>query len=203
MAKIPIIMDLIAGLFLACDLLGRLDPLVRFHNWIEKNLKKIDTDNLFNWRTVFFNIITCSSIFILILAWAWYSSSDQEASNIGPEILWFFIGAVAAWAIITPLAMLLKKIGQEGLAFPIGITFSIATLICVAQLAFPTEAVVSSIAFIYMCMLYPFAMTMASRIRKILLAPEGKKGKKDKQFYIFAMMGLVLFIASKSIEIVV
>jgi hypothetical protein len=205
MCKIPIIMDLIAGVLLAYDLFPKSGPLLRFHNWIRDNLKETDTRNLTNKRTVIFNTIISFSIFLIILAWAWYRSCGQEASNIGLEIALFAAGAVAAWLIITPIAMLFNKIGQEGLTFPIGIAFSLAALICIPLVSPPTEIVISLVAFIYMCVLHPLAMLIAGSVRKILLPPEVKKGEKQngekKPFYTFAIMGLALFIVTKLIEI--
>ncbi len=197
MAKIPMWMEFIAGLLLAYDLLPKSGTLLKFHNWIRDGLVKTDTKDLLNRRTLVFNFIISFFIFLMLVAWAWYKNSNQEAYNIGTEAGLFLLGIFIAWAIITPIAALLKKFGQEGLILPIGLIISITSLVIVVNLNPSANIMAVLIAFVYLSILYPFAMIIASYIQKTLLA------QKDKPFYIFAIIGITLFAVSKIIELVV
>lgn len=197
MSKITIFMTFISGVLLAYEFYPKSGALLKFHNWIRDGLVKTDTKDLLNRRTLVFNFIISLFIFSMLLAWAWYKNSNQEAYNIWPEVGLFFLGIVIAWAIITPLAGLLKKFEQEGLIFIIGLIISITSLVTIFSLNPSVNLVAVLIAFVYMSILYPFAMIIASYIQKALIA------KKDKPFYIFAMMGLALFVASNLIELFV
>jgi hypothetical protein len=197
MAKIPMWMEFIAGLLLAYDLLPKSGALLKFHNWIRDGLVKTNTKDLLNRRTLVFNLIISFFIFLMLVAWAWYKNSNQEAYNVGAESGLFLLGIVIAWAIITPIAALLKKFGQESLIFPTGLIISVISLVIGVNLNPSANIMAVLIAFVYISFLYPFAMIIASYIQKALLA------QKDKPFYIFAMLGIALFAVSKIFELTV
>ncbi len=196
MAKIPVIMDLIAGILLAYDLLPKFGKLSRFHARIREYLKEIDTKNFTNIKTMFFSGAISIFIFLILLLWVYYKNSSRLEYNVWMEIGWFFLGIVVAWGIITLLAKILKRIGLLGI-FIIGFFLSVLTLVIVFPLNPPTGLVASSLSFIYICLLYPFAMIVANNVQKVLLDDE------KKPFYIFAIIGMALFIASKIFELTV
>ncbi len=197
MSKIIILMDFISGLLLAYDFYPKSGVLLKFHNWIRDELVKTDTNDIFNKRTLVFNILISTFIFLMILAWAWYKESGQEARGIWAEIGLFLLGSIIAWIIITLLAGLFKKLGQESLTLIAGIIIAMVAFAYIPKLLSSVNVIVSLIAFVYMCVLYPFAMIIANNVRKALLAD------KDKPFYIFAMLGLALFVVSNLMELIV
>jgi predicted neutral ceramidase superfamily lipid hydrolase len=196
MAKIPIWMDLIAGILLAYDLFPKFGKLSRFHNWIRGYLKKIDTRNFTNIKTMIFSGAVSIFIFLMLLLWVYYKNSGQLEYNVWAEIGCFFLGIVVAWVVITLLAKLFKSLGVFGI-FIIGLILSVLTLIIVFPLHPSSGLAASSASFLYICILYPFAMIIANNVQRILLADE------KKQFYIFALIGLVLFGVSKIFELTV
>jgi len=133
----------------------------------------------------------------MLLIWAWYKSSNQGNNNIGLEIGLCALGSVIAWFIVIILTALLKRIGKYSILFTflIGLVISSLALVYIPQLHPPVEVLVSLIAFIYMCLFLPFAMLIAGNVKKALLAD------KEKPFYMFALTGLVIFIASKIIDL--
>ena len=196
MSKIPIWMDLIAGFLLGYDLFPKFGMLSRFHDRIREFLKKIDTGNFTNAKTMIFSGSLSFYIFLMLLLWVYYKNSNQLNYNIWIEIGWFFLGIVVAWGVITLLAKILKRIGLSGI-FWIGILLSILTLVIVFPLHPSSGLLTSSTSFIYICFLYPFAMIEANNVKKVLLADE------KKPFYIFAIIGMALFVVSKIFELTV
>lgn len=200
MSKIPIMMDFISGLLLAYDLYpNKSGILLTFNNWVRRNLLETDTGNITNKRTIVFSMTISAFIFLMILAWAWYkgSSHPEPASQAGAEFGLFLIGAVAAWFLMTLVATLLRGENQEVPILLIGIVVAAVALGLVPTLKPSVDVVVALIAFVYMSMLYPFSMVVAGRVRRLLLADQ------EKPFYIFAMLGLALFVVSKLIELTV
>jgi hypothetical protein len=194
MSKIPLVMDLVAGLLLACDLLPKTGILSRFHDCIKKFIKEIDTNNFTNNKTMIFSGSLSIFIFIMLLLWVYYKNSEKINYNIWIEVGWFSLGILMAWCIITLIAKLLKKIGVLGI-FWVGLFLSILTLTVVFPLRPSTELSVSAASFIYICFLYPLAMVIAGKTQEVLLADE------KKPFFIFAVVGLTIFVASKLIEL--
>jgi len=196
MLKIPIWMDLIAGFLLAYDLFPKTGKLASFHDRIRKFLKEIDTKNFTNIKTMVFSGTVSFFIFLMLLLWVYYKNSSRLDYNVWIEIGWFFLGIIIAWGLITLLAKIFKRIGLKGIFF-IGLFLSVLTLAIVFPLNPPTGLVASLTSFIYICLLYPFAMIIANNVQKVLLADE------KKPFYIFAVIGIALFVVSKIFELTV
>ena len=197
MSKIPIVMDLISGILLAYDLFPKRGIFLSFHNWIKDNILNTDTNNPTIRRTIVFNIIVSFFIFLMILVWAWYKNSDQSQTNVWTELGLFTVGAILAWGLITLISILLSNlVGVFGI-FVIGLVIGIVVLASMAKISLSSNLIAPFISFIYMCFLYPFAMTLADGIRRMLLID------KDKHFYIFGILGLALFVISKIIVLVV
>lgn len=206
MSKIPIWMDLISGLLLAIDFYPKHGIAKKVDTWVRDKLTATDTNDPTNGRTVVFNFLVSSFIFSMLLVWAFYKNSSQPDNNVGIEILLFGIGSVISCVLITTLTVLLMKISRKFLkgslevsavVLLVGTLLSALALINVPRLHPPVEVIVSLIAFVFMCILLPFAMLIANNIKKALSAD------KDKPFYVFAFMGLVMFVAGKIIELTV
>ena len=127
MSKIPLIMDLVSGLLLAFDFYPKTGILLKFHDWVKRILVSTNTDDLTNKRTIIFDVIISSFIFVMILAWAWYKGSNQlePVGRVGAELGLFSIGDVLAWLIISALVILLKNMEQQGLVLIMGIIISV------------------------------------------------------------------------------
>jgi len=194
MAKIPIWMDLIAGILLAYDLFPKFGKLSRFHDRIREYLKKIDTKNFTNIKTMVFSGAVSIFIFLMLLLWVYYKNSSNLNYNVWIEIGWFFLGIVVAWVLITMVAKIFKRLGPQGI-FIIGLFLSVLTLVMMAKLHPPTGLAASLASFIYICFLYPFAMIIANNVQKVLTG--------EKPFYIFAIIGIALFVVSKIFELTV
>jgi MFS family permease len=194
MAKIPIWMELIAGILLAYDLFPKFGKLSRFHDRIREYLKKIDTKNFTNIKTMVFSSAVSIFIFLMLLLWVYYKNSSNLDYNVWIEIGWFFLGIVVAWVLITMIAKIFKKLGPQGI-FIIGLFLSLLALVMMAKLHPPTGLAASLASFIYICFLYPFAMIIANNVQKVLTG--------EKPFYIFAIVGMVLFVVSKIFELTV
>jgi hypothetical protein len=69
MSKIPLWMDLIAGLLLAYDLLPKKGALAKFHDWIRKFIKDINTDDFTNFKSMIFSGTLSVFIFLMLLLW--------------------------------------------------------------------------------------------------------------------------------------
>ena len=195
MAKIPIWMDLIAGILLVYDLFPKSGKLASFHDRIRKYIQEIDTKNFTSLKTMVFSGALSIFIFLMLLLWVYYKNSGQLEYNVWVEIGWFFLGIVVAWGIITLLAKIFKRLGPQGI-FIIGLFLSVLTLVMMAKLHPPTGLAASLASFIYICFLYPFAMIIANYVQKVLTDDK-------KPFYIFAIIGITLFVVSKIFELTV
>jgi len=199
MNKIPLIMDLISGILLAYDFFPKSGFLLRFHNWIKDNLSETDTNKLTSCRTLVFNVCISAFLFLLLLLWAYYKGSSTPQNHILQEIGLFALGAILALAIIILITIILTKINQQNplLLLLVGIIIAMISLIVGVKISTNPPIITSLVAFIYFCILFPFATIIAGLARRALLAD------MNRPFYIFAVLGLVLFVASKIIEIFV
>lgn len=198
MDKISTYMDLIAGIFLALDLFQKYPLLVKIYNKIKGFIKEIDTENFTKPKTMLFSGTLSIFLFIILLLGVYYKNSDNLNYNVWMEIGWFTLGGVVAWVLITLLAKLLTKIFMSIdvlLIFFIGLIISMLTPFLF--LLHPTNELAALLtSFIYICFLYPFGMTIARTVKRILLADE------KRPFYMFAVIGLFLFFVSKIYELI-
>ncbi len=194
MEKIPIVMDFIAGILLALDLFQNYGILVKIYEKIKDFIKKIDTENYTNIRTKIFSATLSGFFFILLLLGFYYKNSGNLNYNVGIEIGWFLLGAVVAWVLITLIAKILRRIGVWGI-FSIGLVISILSFFFF--LLHPSNEIGTALtSFVYICILYPFGMTIARTVQRILLADE------KRPFYMFAVIGLLIFAVSKIYELI-
>jgi hypothetical protein len=196
-SKIPLIMDLISGILLAYDFFPKSGFLLRFHNWIKENLKNTDTNKVSSINTIVFNICISGFLFLMLLLWAWYKNSNAVQSNILQEIGLFAIGAIAALCVIILITIMLSKIKQQYPLLIVGLFIAMISLIVGVKISTAAPFITGLSAFVYFLFLFPFAAVIAGIARRALLADI------NKPFYIFAVFGLILFVASKIIEIIV
>jgi len=202
MAKIPVWMDLIAGILLAVDFIPKNSTLTKIYKWTQKALLKSNQSNPASGYTMLTNFVISVFLFVMLLSWAWYKSSNEPASNIGPEIGLFALGTVAGFIVITGISMLFNKIFKRYLLFmvPTAVVLVIISLVAISKHHTSVHFVVAAIAFIYMCILIPLSMTILDTVKRAFLEP----GEIDKpSSYIYAKIGLFIFVMSKVIELVV
>lgn len=203
MDKIPIWMDLIAGVLLIMDLIPRDSRFGKIHSWMRKILTEIDTNNPGNPKTMVFNLLGAIFAFFALLSWAWYRSSGEQV-NIWPEIRLLFIGILIGAIVINSIAILFKKVFGDGFSFATfvtGIILSIVFLVVGIYLNKAPTFITALIALVYMCILIPFTILISNHVRKILLGND--KIRKEKPFYMFALLGAAIFIISKVILLAV
>ncbi|MGD0780749.1 MAG: hypothetical protein ABR954_08265 [Dehalococcoidales bacterium] len=193
MDKIPIWMDLIAGIFLALDLFRNYKIPSKIYDQIKKFVKKIDTNNFTSFKSIIFTFTLSLFVFIILLLWVYYTNRTNLDYNVWGEIGWFTLGIVIAWGVITLLAFILKRKGAR-VIFAIGSILTVLSLFLF--LLHPTNEWAATItSFAYICFLYPFGMIIAETVKKFLLHDE------KRPFYMFAVIGLILFVISKRFEL--
>ena len=201
MSKIPLWMDLFSGLLLAYDFYPKSGWPMKFYNWVKDNVEKTDTNNIRQIRTIIFNSSIALLIFITLFLWALYKTNNNPDTQLGSEVLFFAVGFVIALALITLLAIKFQPKKNPGLTAITAsfITFVILVILSVVRIK-SVNLVTALIGFMYMCMFYSLAIETASFTRNLLLA-ENKSEDEKKPFYMFALMGLALFVASHVIQI--
>jgi hypothetical protein len=108
MAKIPVWMDLISGILLSIEFIPKNATLTKLYNWTQQALAKSDSHNPRNKYTILTNLTIGVFMFVLLLSWAWYKTSNSPSHNIGLEIGLFAAGILAGCILITVIAILLQ-----------------------------------------------------------------------------------------------
>jgi len=195
-------MDFISGLLLAYDFFPKSGILQIFHLNILAWINKIDTDKPFSLKTILFNILVSIFIFILFLAYVLYKTRENHDSRLWAELCLFLVGCLIAYLIITGVGIVLKKIKHQQFLFFIAMLID---FLCFLLAPSVHNSILFNIlvGFICMCLFYPLAIISAKYIQKLLLSEQQKPSDGQKPFYIFAILGLVIFIASNFIQIIV
>lgn len=193
MAKIPLIMDFISGLLLAYDFLPKSGSLQQFHDGLRKRLEQINTNQPYRIGTIIFNTVVSCFMFFLISCWVFYKNRNAPPdTHLPEEILFLFIGSVIALICLSVVTVIFRNETKIWIASWLLIIIPVVLFLTVHP---SVNFLAGLIAAIYMFLLFPFVTISANYIKRGLLA------HPEKKFYLFAVLGLILFLASKLIQI--
>ena len=211
MTNLTTTLDLIAGICMALDFIF---PKVgeQIGRWLISQLPdKDEVQDPLHRKTVRFNVVVTLFILALIIAWAVAKDTGvYTTSQYWGTIGLFTLGSLFGSILITILALILKKLGkyihtlQTGadlsyVMWLVGFAVMLSALFLVSNLT--TRGLIVFIAptatFLLTVVILPTAMMSAPSTRKFLDATPRKR------IYAIARMGLIIFVASKIIELTV
>lgn len=196
MSKITLYMDFISGLLLAYDFFPKSGWLATFHDKLRRYLENIDTNKPISIGTLFFNFMVSCFIFLMLLCWAYYKTKNAPDEHILSEMLFYSVGIVIAFIVITGLTIIVMKIThQQIFILYCGVVLALITLFIGGNIHPSINGLSAIIGMIYMFVLLPFAMLMADKVKDVLTA------NPKKEYHMFAVLGFVIFIVSNLIKI--
>ncbi len=194
MEKIPIYMDLVAGILLALDLFQNYGIVKTINDKITGFVKKINTKDLKDTNNRIFSGLISVFAFSLYLLWIYYTNSNNLNYGVWIEIGWFTLGIVIALGINTLLIKVKKDIKLSEMLFA-GVLITLVFIPIVFSLNPSPGLAAATASFVIISLFYPLALSIADIVQKILT-------KDEKKFYMFAIVGIFLFVLSKIFEII-
>ena len=192
MSKIPLWMNLISGLLLGYDLFPKSGGWKRFHDGIRQKIEMINTNDPSSKGMIIFNAFVSFFVFLMIFCWAYYKSRNTPDKDTLTEILAYFIGSLIGFSIFFIVTRITKKT-EIILAFGWGL--SMVAFILAATLHAPNNIFAGFLALCYILFLFPIAILVAKQVQGFLIK------HPEKDYYMFAVLGLLLFIVSNIIQI--
>lgn len=192
MPKITDLMDFVSGLLLAYDFLPKSGKLKDFYEWIREKLKNVNTDNPGSWGMIIFCAAVSIFTFLMIICWIYSKPSSSSDTHFGAEMLSYSLGTLIAFGVFVVITMISKN---RDTIFWSGATLAVVDYVLILAWHPSDSLVAGMIASTYIFLLFPLAVFSAKQIKGFLIE------HPEKDYYIFAFFGLLIFIASSLIKI--